>query len=72
LNCRCRSGRSFFLELGAALEMAVVSDFNLNDIVLTGGLACAQPVQSLLKDRCVALEPVDVYAGSVQCQARAT
>ncbi len=51
--------------------MASVADFDLDGIVLTGGLANSARVTGYLKERLSRLAPVQVYPGSDECRALA-
>lgn len=51
--------------------MATVSDFALDGIVLTGGLANSAQVRGYLQDKLVRLAPLHVYPGSDECLALA-
>ena len=51
--------------------MAAVADFDLDGIILTGGLANSARVVRVLSDRVGRLAPVHVFAGSDECLALA-
>jgi len=59
-------------QVGRAIgAMASVADFELDGVILTGGLANSKRVQANLTQRCQSLAPVHIFPGSDECQALA-
>lgn len=59
-------------QIGRAIgAMAAALDFRPDGIVLTGGMAHSARIVAALSDRCAALGPIHVYAGSDESRALA-